>query len=152
MKEADDVVHDRAHRLARRLRVAVRERDGDLLVRAQDDLGLALAVVHERVVEAAVRRTGVDGDVLDPEALQQIDDDVRAEAGRALLRPPRGPFGYDLGYLPTPRFSASATYLSSSTFVTSRSFTFGLVATSASRVAWNAFTSRCGYVGMIVPR
>src|SRR5206468_12340212 len=144
MQEADDVVNDRAHRLTRGLRIAVRERDGDLLVRAQNDLGLAVAVVHERVVKPAVRRAGVERDVFDAEALEQIDDDVAAEAGRALLRPPRPRSGCDLGYLPTPRFSASDTYLSSNTFVTSMSFTFGFCATSASRDALNDATVGCG--------
>ena len=144
MQEADDIVDDRAHRLTRGLRVAVRERDGDLLVRTEDDLGLALAVVHERVVKPAVRRAGVERDVFDAEALEQIDDDVAAETGRALLRPPRPRSGCDLGYLPTPRFSASDTYLSSNTFVTSMSFTFGFCATSASRDALNDATVGCG--------
>src|SRR5206468_1530805 len=144
MEQADDVVHDRAHRLARVLRVAVRERHGDLLVGAEDDLGLALAVVHERVVEATVRRPRIQRDVLDAESLEQIDDDVRAETGRAFWRTPRLLLRYDLGYLPTPRFSASSTYFWSSTLVTSRSLTFGFCGTSASRVAWNAFTSSLG--------
>ncbi len=150
VKEPDDVVHDRAHRLSGGLRVAVRERDGHLLVGAEDDLGPALAVVHERVVEPAVRRAGIQRDVLDAERLQQIDDHVRAEAGRARARLPRWTLGRDLGYFPTPRFSASATYRSSSTFVTSRSLTFAFVATSTSRVELNAATTGCGYSGKIV--
>ena len=87
---------------------------------AEDDLGLVGAVVDERVVKTPVRRSGVQGNVLDPERPEQVDDDVRPVP---LLR-----------YLPTPRFSASATNESSMAFVTSRVLTFGFVAASASLV------------------
>jgi hypothetical protein len=89
-------------------------------VRAKDDLGLVARVVDERIVEAPVRRSGVQGDVLDPERPEQVDDDV----GPVLL----------LRYLPTPRFSASTTNESSMAFVTSKVLTFGFVAASASLV------------------
>lgn len=95
-------------------------------------------------METAVRRAGVDRDVLDAERLQQIDDDVGAKAGRALWRPPRSSLRNDLRYLATPRFSASATNESSIAFVTSKSLAFAFVATSVSRVAWNVFASTCG--------
>ena len=81
---------------------------------------------------------------IEPEALQQIDNDVGAETGRALLRPPRPRPRKYFGYLPTPRFSASATYLSSMALVTSMPFTAGFVATSASRDELNDDTVGCG--------
>ena len=82
MLEPDDVVHDGRHRPPLRLGVAVGERDGDLLVGGEDQLGPALAaVVHERVVEPAEGRAGVEGDVLDADRAQEIDDQVRTVAG-----------------------------------------------------------------------
>jgi len=109
------------HRPPGRLGVPVRDRYGDLLVGAEDDLGLALAIVHERVVKPAVRGSRIQSDVLDSERLKQIDDDVGSVA---LLR----------RYLPTPRFSASATNESSIALVTSSVLTDGFVAASESRV------------------
>ncbi len=82
-------------------------------------------------MQTAIGRSGVQGDVLDPERPEQVDDDVR----------PVSLFGY----LPaTPRFSASATYVSSTTFVTSRSATFAFVLISACFAALKAATSGCG--------
>ncbi len=60
-------------------------------------------------MEAAIGGAGIDRDVLDAERLEEVDDDVGAEAGRARPRPPRPSLRNDLRYLPTPRFSASAT-------------------------------------------
>ena len=74
--EADDVVQRRRHRPARRLRVAVGERDRDLLVQALDDL--RAADVDERVVQAAERRARGEGDVLDAEPLEQQRDEIGA--------------------------------------------------------------------------
>jgi len=87
---------------------------------AEDDLGLVGAVVDQRVVKTPVRRSGVQGDVLDPERPEQIDDDV-------------GPVPL-LRYLPTPRFSASTTKESSMAFVTSKVLTAGFVAARVSLV------------------
>ena len=93
---------------------------GDLLVLAEDHLRHDVgAIVHERVVQPAVARAGIQRGVRNLELLQQVDDDVRA----VLLR-----------YLPTPRFSASVTNESSNAFVTSRFFTAGFVADSVSFV------------------
>jgi len=103
----------------------------DLFVGAEDDLRLVPAVVDEGVVKPAVGRSGVQGDVLDPERPEQVDDDV-------------GPVPL-LDYLfPTPRFSASATKESSIALVTSRFFTAGLVATSVSLVALKVSVVTCG--------
>ena len=76
VEQADDVVNDRAHRPSGDLRESVRDVDRDLLVRAEDDLGLPAAVVDEGVVQSAVRRAGIERDVLDAKGLEEVDDDV----------------------------------------------------------------------------
>ena len=79
MLKADDVVHDRGHRRALRLGVSVRERDRDFFVGGEDELGRpAAAVVHERVVEPAEGRAGVQGNVLDTDGAQEVHDEVGA--------------------------------------------------------------------------
>ncbi len=84
--EPDDVVHRRGHRLALGARVAVRHRDGDLLVLAEDHLRhMIAAVVDERIVQAAKRRAGIERDVLDLEGLHHVDDHVRPVLGARLL-------------------------------------------------------------------
>ena len=81
--EADDVVDNRRHRPPLRLGTAVREGDGDLLVRGEDQLGRPLAaVVDQRVVQTAVGRARVQRDVLDTGRAQQVHDEVGAVTGR----------------------------------------------------------------------
>ena len=96
--QADDVVDDRGHRPALRLRVAVGEGDGDLLVGGEDQLGSAVAaVVDEGVVQPAVGRAGIQGHVLDADRAQEVDDEVGAVSRRGspwprapYVRRPRG--------------------------------------------------------------
>ena len=81
MLQADDVVHDGRHRLAARLGVTVRDRDGDLFVTAEDNLRISLTaalVIDQRIVNAAKARTGIKCDVFDAENFQQIDDEIRS--------------------------------------------------------------------------
>ena len=80
--QAHDVVHDRRHRCAPGLGVAVGHRHRDLLVRGQDQLGRPIAaVVDERVVQPAVGRPGIERDVFDADGAQQVDDEVGAVGG-----------------------------------------------------------------------
>ena len=85
MQQADHVVDDGRHLLLACLGKTVRHADGDLFVRAEDQLGHDVAaVVDERVVQAAVAGAWVQRRVRDLELLQQIDDDIRPvpSAGR----------------------------------------------------------------------
>ena len=85
--EADDVVDDGRHRPPLGLGVAVREGDGDLLVRGEHQLGSTRAsIVHEGVVKAAERRPRVDRDVLDADGAQEIDDEIGPVARRLVRR------------------------------------------------------------------
>jgi hypothetical protein len=52
VQQTDDVVQDNTHRPAGCLGIAMRQRDGDLLVRALDHLHLVVGVVHQRVMQA----------------------------------------------------------------------------------------------------
>ena len=77
--EPDDVVHHLRHRPALGLRVAVGQADGDLLVGGEHELRRPVAaVVHERVVQAAKGRAGVQRHVLDADRPQEVHDEIRA--------------------------------------------------------------------------
>ena len=79
MLQADDVVHDRRHDLARRLGVTVRHRHGDLFMAAENHfrIGRAAAlVVDQRIVNAAKARAGIERDIFDAKNFQQIDDQI----------------------------------------------------------------------------
>ena len=85
--QADDIVHRRGHRLTLGARVAVRQRDADFLMVAKNNLGRVIAaVIHQRIVQSAERRSRVDRDVLNLKSLQQIDDDVRSPLGSWFLQ------------------------------------------------------------------
>ncbi len=67
-------VAQRRRRLACRLVVAVRHRDGRLLVHAGDELGRRVAaVVDDRLVQAEEARAGVREDVVDAERADHVD-------------------------------------------------------------------------------
>ncbi len=85
VQEADEVVQDRDHGLPARLGVAVRDLHCGLLVLAQHHGGAVLPVVHDRVVQPAVARAGIERRVRQVIGVQQIDDDVGGPAflGRA---------------------------------------------------------------------
>ena len=96
MLEAHGAVDHGAHGLARGLRIAVRHRDGRLLVHAGEELGLrVLPVVDERLVDAAEARARIGRDVLEVERLDDVDhevgagtiDDDVAGSGSVLLLP-----------------------------------------------------------------
>ena len=80
MQQPHHVVHDGDHGLARRLGVAVGDLHRDLLVVAQQHLGIVLAVVHHGVVETPVAGPRIEGDVGDVVELHEVDDDVRLPA------------------------------------------------------------------------
>ena len=76
VQHADHVVHDRHHRLAGRLGVAVGDLHRDLLVLAEQDRRLVAAVIDQRVVQAAIARARIERDIGKVVMLDQIDDDV----------------------------------------------------------------------------
>ena len=80
LQQADDVVQDHGHRPTGRLRVAVRDSDGELLVVARDQLGVVAAVVDERVMEASKRRAGIERDVRESAGLDRVHHHVRPVA------------------------------------------------------------------------
>ena len=63
VQQADEIVQDHRHRLAGRLGVAVRDLHRDLFVVAQHHRRLVVAVVDQRVVQAAEARAGIERDV-----------------------------------------------------------------------------------------
>src|SRR5262249_2091348 len=74
------------HRFAFGSRVAVRQRDRDFLVGAENDFRrVVAAVVDQRVMQPAERGTRIDGHVLDFERFQKIDDDIRSPLGPRLF-------------------------------------------------------------------
>ena len=85
MQQPDQVVQDHRHRLAGRLGVAVRDLHGDLLVLAQHHRRLVAAVVDQRIVQAAKARAGIERDVGEAVALDQVDDDVGLPAAIVLV-------------------------------------------------------------------
>src|SRR5439155_23785658 len=81
MLQADDVVHNRGHRLAGSLGITVRDRDGDFFVTAEDNLRIRLTaalVIYQRIVNTAKARTGIQSDIFDAQNFQQIDDEIRS--------------------------------------------------------------------------
>ena len=73
------------HRLAAGAGVAMSDLHRDLLVVAQHHGRVVLAVVHQRVVESPVAGAGIQGDVLEPVALDHVHDDVRLPLAIRLL-------------------------------------------------------------------
>ena len=81
--EADVAVHEREHRLAFDLGVAVRHRDRRLLMAARQQLRrLVLAVVDDRFVQPFEARSRVGGDVLEADALDDVEHEVRRRDAR----------------------------------------------------------------------
>ena len=76
VQHADHVVHDRHHRPAGRLGVAVGDLHRDLLVLAQQDRRLVAAVIDQRIVQAAIAGARIERDIGKAVMLDQIDDDV----------------------------------------------------------------------------
>jgi hypothetical protein len=76
VQHADHVVHDRHHRLAGRLGVAVGDLHRDLFVLAEQDRRLVAAVIDQRVVQAAIARARIERDIGEAVMLDQVDDDV----------------------------------------------------------------------------
>ena len=81
VQQADEIVQDHHHRLAGRLGVAVRDLHRDLFVVAQHHRRLVAAIVHQRIVQAAEARAGIQRDVGEAVALDAVDDDVGLPAG-----------------------------------------------------------------------
>ena len=76
--QTDVAVHDRQHRLAFDLGVAVRHGDRRLLVAARQQLRhLVLAVVDDRFVQPFEARARIGRDVLETDALDDIEHEVR---------------------------------------------------------------------------
>jgi hypothetical protein len=76
--QANVAVHDREHRLAFDLGVAVRHRDRRLFVAARQQLRHPVfAVVDDRFVQPFEARSRIRGDVLEAEALDHVDHEVR---------------------------------------------------------------------------
>ncbi len=80
MQQPHEVVQDHGHRLAGRLGVAVGDLHRDLLVLAQHHRRLIAAVIDQRIVQAAEARAGIERDMREAVALDQVDDDVRLPA------------------------------------------------------------------------
>ena len=79
--QADIGVHDRRHRLAGDLGIAVRDRDRGFLVQAEQHLRLLVAeIVDDAVVQAAIAGAGIERDIGNVERAQHVGDDVAAEA------------------------------------------------------------------------
>ena len=85
MQQPDQVVQDHRHRPAGRLGIAVRDLHRDLLVLAQHHRRLVAAVVDERIVQAAEAGAGIERDVGEAVALDQVDDDVGLPAAVILV-------------------------------------------------------------------
>ncbi len=80
VEQPDIGVHRRQHGRARHLGPPVREGDRMLLVQAKQHLRRLVAqMVHQAVVQAAIGRTGVQGDERDAQGLQCLGDGVAAE-------------------------------------------------------------------------
>ena len=76
MQHADHVMHDRHHRLASRLGVAVRDLHGDFLMLTQQKRRFVTAVIDQRIVQSAVARSRIERDIRKTILLDQIDNDV----------------------------------------------------------------------------
>ena len=85
VQQADRAVHQRHHRLAGRLGVAVCDGRAGFFVQHGQDLGLAVAaVVDQGLVDAFEGRAGVHGHVVEVERLEDVDHVIR---GRMLNEP-----------------------------------------------------------------
>ena len=69
-------MHDGDHRLAFGAGVAMGDLHGDLFVLAEQHRRIVLAVVDQRVVQAAIARAGIERDVFEIVAFDHVDDDV----------------------------------------------------------------------------
>ncbi len=77
--QADGVVHDDRHRLAGHLRVAHRDARRDLFVHAREQFGFRVtAVVGDRLLEPAERRSRHARDVVEADVLDAVDHVVGA--------------------------------------------------------------------------
>jgi len=87
VQQADKIVQDHHHRLAARFGIAMRDLHRDFLVVADHHRRLVVAVVDQRVVQAAKARAGIESDVREVVTLDHVDDDVGLPAGvvRSLL-------------------------------------------------------------------
>ena len=93
VQQPDQVVNNGNQRLARRLGVAVRDLDGDVLVRTQEHLRVVLPVIDHRVMQAAIARTRVERHIRKIVLAHQVNDDVRTPADLCrndFLAPPHG--------------------------------------------------------------
>ena len=79
--QTDVAMHQREHRLAFNLREAVRHRDRRFLVAARQQLRhLVIAVVDDRLVQPLEARSRIARGVLEAEALDHVDHEVRRGA------------------------------------------------------------------------
>ncbi len=82
VEQADIGMHRGRHRLVGDLGVALRDRDRDLLVQAEQHLRLLVAeIVDDRIVQAAIAGAGIERDIGDIQRTQGFGDDVAAPAG-----------------------------------------------------------------------
>ena len=77
MQHADDIVHNRHHRLAGRLGVAVRDLHRDLLVLTEQKRRIIATVIDQRVVQPAVASARIKRNIRKTVVLDQIDNNVR---------------------------------------------------------------------------
>jgi hypothetical protein len=87
VEEPDHVMHDRHHRLAGRLGIAVGDLYGDLLVLTQQHRRIIAAVVDQRVVQAAIARARIERNIRKTELLDEVDDDIRLPASFGVWAP-----------------------------------------------------------------
>ena len=91
MQQPDQVVQDHGRRLAGGLGIAVRDLHRDLLVVAEHHRRFVIAVIDQRIVQAAEARARIERDERKAVALDHVDDDVGLPAGVVLgLRRPWG--------------------------------------------------------------
>ena len=77
--QADSAVQHDAHRLARRLGIAMRDAGRGFFVKAGEDFGiLVTGVIDDGFVQAAKSRCGIDRNVLEPDGFQYIRHEVGA--------------------------------------------------------------------------
>jgi hypothetical protein len=87
VKEPDIGMHRRGHRLAGHLGIAMGDRDCALLVQTQQHLRRLIAEeIHDRVVQPAIARARIKGDVGKFQRAQRVGDDVAAESRRIRAR------------------------------------------------------------------
>ncbi len=79
VQQSDVAVQDARHRLAGRLGVAMRDRDGMIFVQAENDAGILVAeMVNQAVVKSAIARPWVEADKGDVKTAQHLRGDVTA--------------------------------------------------------------------------